>query len=246
MLSTPMRSLRSLLESTFWSSFITSVILINSAVLGLETLKFMHKHFSHVLMIIDHICLVIFVIELLLRIAVYRFRFFIGKEWGWNWFDFIIVLVSVCAVGELAVLRAFRVIRVFRLLSVIPTMRLVSAAMLHTIPSMISIMVLLIIFYYIYGVLCVNLFGAAFPQWFGDLGDSFYTLFQIMTLESWSMGIVRPIMEVYPWAWIVFVSFICIVSFIVLNLIVGVVVESISEMKQIREENAQKQESKDE
>lgn len=237
MFSAFIRKLQGFLESTSWSVFITSVILINSACLGLETIKFIHKHFGEILSIIDYICLGIFVVELGLRILAFRLKFFIGKDWGWNWFDFIIVAVSLFAVGGLAVLRAFRVIRIFRLLSVIPTMRLVSAAMLHTIPSMISIMVLLIIFYYIYGVLCVNLFGEAFPQWFGDLGDSFYTLFQIMTLESWSMGIVRPIMEVYPWAWAVFVSFICIVSFIVLNLIVGVVVESIAEMKQMREEN---------
>lgn len=237
MFSSFIRKLQKFLESTSWSVFITSVILINSACLGLETIKFIHKHFGEILSIIDYICLGIFVVELGLRILAFRLKFFIGKDWGWNWFDFIIVAVSLFAVGGLAVLRAFRVIRIFRLLSVIPTMRLVSAAMLHTIPSMISIMVLLIIFYYIYGVLCVNLFGEVFPQWFGDLGDSFYTLFQIMTLESWSMGIVRPIMEVYPWAWAVFVSFICIVSFIVLNLIVGVVVESIAEMKQMREEN---------
>lgn len=241
MFSSCMRKLQNFLESTFWSVFIVSVIIINSITLGLETVAFARKNFGNILVIIDHVCLIIFVIELSLRIMVYRVKFFIGKEWGWNWFDFIIVFTSFLATGGLSVLRAFRVFRIFRLLSVIPTMRIVSAAMLHTIPSMLSIMVLLIIFYYIYGVLCVNLFGEAFPQWFGDLGDSFYTLFQIMTLESWSMGIVRPVMEVYPWAWAVFVSYICIVSFVVLNLIVGVVVESISEMKQIREEKMQEQ-----
>lgn len=156
MFSAFIRKLQGFLESTSWSVFITSVILINSACLGLETIKFIHKHFGEILSIIDYICLGIFVMELGLRILAFRLKFFIGKDWGWNWFDFIIIAVSLFAVGGLAVLRAFRVIRIFRLLSVIPTMRLVSAAMLHTIPSMISIMVLLIIFYCIYGC-CVSI-----------------------------------------------------------------------------------------
>ncbi len=220
------------LESKLWLCSITAVILLNSIVLGLDTIPHISKAYSSILSLIDSACLVIFVIELSLRIGVYRKRFFFGKEWGWNWFDFIIIVGSVLASGGFAIFRAFRVIRVFRLLSIVPSLRIVSAAMLHTIPSMIGITILLLIFYYIYGVLCVNLFGERFPEFFGDLGTSFFTLFQVMTLESWAMGIVRPIMEVYPYAWIVFVSYIFIVSFIVLNLIVGVVVESIAEIKE--------------
>lgn len=220
------------LESRLWTSFIVGVILINSITLGLDTINDF-KHFSDILLIIDNVCLVIFVIEISLRIIAYRKKFFVGSEWGWNWFDLIIVLISICANAGFSTIRALRIVKIFRLLSVIPTMRIVSAAMLHTIPSMLSVMVLLMILYYIYGVLCVNLFGDTFPQWFGNLGESFFTLFQIMTLESWSMGIVRPIMEVYPYAWILFISFICIANFIVLNLIVGVAVESIVEIKRI-------------
>lgn len=139
--------------------------------------------------------------------------------------------ISLLATSNFSVLRAFRVLRALKVLSAIPTMRIVLASLLNTLPSLGSIGFLLMVFYYVYGVLCVNLFGEKFPQWFGTLGKSFYTLFQIMTLESWSMGIVRPVMEVYPYAWIVFISFILIASFGVLNLIIGVIVESIAEMK---------------
>ncbi|TLD81470.1 ion transporter [Helicobacter sp. MIT 05-5293] len=220
------------LESRLWTSFIIGVILINSIALGLDTIDIIHRQFNNTLFIIDNVCLVIFVIELSLRIITYKKNFFIGSnEWGWNWFDLIIVLISIFANAGFSIVRAVRIVKIFRLLSAIPAMRIISMAMLHTIPAMLSVVVLLTIFYYIYGVLCVNLFGDTFPQWFGNLGKSFYTLFQIMTLESWSMGIVRPIMEVYPYAWIVFISFICITNFIVLNLIVGVAVESIAEIK---------------
>lgn len=223
--------LRRILESTKWSIFITSIILLNALTLGLDTIQPISARFGAVFSSVDSVCLVIFVVEILARIMAYGFRFFIGKESGWNWFDFIIVIVSVMAGNGVSVLRALCVIRVFRLLSVIPSMRLISTAMLHTLPSMLGILALLVVFYYTYGVLCVNLFGEKFPDWFGSLGESFYTLFQIMTLESWSMGIVRPVMAEYHWAWAVFVSFICITNFIVLNLIVGVVVESIAEIK---------------
>ncbi|WP_096020010.1 ion transporter [Campylobacter lanienae] len=144
-------------------------------------------------------------------------------------FDFLIVTLSFIAI-EYSVLRTLRTLRILRLISSVPAMRVVVDAVLKTIPAMLSISALLSIFYYIYGVLCVELFGEKFPEWFGTLPRALYTLFQIMTLESWSMGIVRPVMEVYPYAWIVFVSYIVIVGMIALNLIVGVIVNSLNEL----------------
>lgn len=223
--------LKKILESDFFGRFILILIIINSIVLGLDTSVELKTKFGNILTLIDNVCLIIFTLELVLRIIVYRLNFFIGKDRNWNWFDLIIVTISLLATSNLSVLRAFRVLRALKVLSAIPTMRIVLASLLNTLPSLGSIGFLLMVFYYVYGVLCVNLFGEKFPQWFGTLGKSFYTLFQIMTLESWSMGIVRPVMEVYPYAWIVFVSFILIASFGVLNLIIGVIVESIAEMK---------------
>lgn len=223
--------LKRILGSELFGRFILVLIIINSIVLGMDTSIEIKAKFGNILTLIDNICLGIFTLELALRIIVYRLDFFIGKDRNWNWFDLIIVAISLLATSNFSVLRAFRVFRALKVLSAIPTMRIVLASLLNTLPSLGSIGFLLMVFYYVYGVLCVNLFGEKFPQWFGTLGKSFYTLFQIMTLESWSMGIVRPIMEVYPYAWIVFISFILIASFGVLNLIIGVIVESIAEMK---------------
>lgn len=226
-----MQNLQKLVSSKLWNHFITAVILLNSIILGLDTSIFMRQNYGTILTLIDKICLWIFVIEIIFRILAYNYKFFIGKDWGWNVFDFLIVVISLLEGAGISILRAFRIFRALRLLSILPSMRLISTAMLRCLPSMTSICVLLLIFYYVYGVMCVSLFGEKFPQWFGDLGASFYTLFQIMTLEGWSDGIVRPVMAVYPYAWIVFVSFILIVSFVVLNLVIGVVVESIAELK---------------
>lgn len=148
----------------------------------------------------------------------------------WNLFDFIIVGLSLFASAGISVLRALRIFRAMRLLSVLPQMRLITEAMLHTLPSLFGVAILLFIFYYVYAVLCVNLFGADFPQYFGSLGTSFFTLFRLMIMDDFG-NIVRPIIDRYAYAWVVFVSFVLIVGFVVLNLVVGIIVESISEIK---------------
>jgi voltage-gated sodium channel len=109
-------------------------------------------------------------------------------------------------------------------------LRRVVAAFLHAIPGLLGVVAVMAIFYYTAGVLATSLFGATFPQWFGSLGKSLYTLFQIMTLESWSMGIVRPVMESFPWAWAFFVPFIIIATFTILNLFIGIIVSTMQEM----------------
>ena len=137
-----------------------------------------------------------------------------------------------------AVFEIFRILRIFRLLRVItivPQMRKIVMALASVIPGMASIAGLMSILFYIAAVMATQLFGEQFPQWFGSLGDSLYTLFQIMTLESWSMGIARPIMEVYPLAWLFFVPFIFIVTFIMINLIVAVVVDAMNHLSENQE-----------
>ncbi|MEL7447314.1 MAG: ion transporter, partial [Pseudomonadota bacterium] len=130
---------------------------------------------------------------------------------------------------QFSVLRALRILRALRLLSVVPSMRRVIVGLFSAIPSIGTVIVMLSLLFYISAVMATNLFGDVFPQWFGSLGASLYSLFQIMTLESWSMGIVRPVMEIYPYAWAFFVPFILLTSFIVLNLFIGVIVNAMSE-----------------
>lgn len=183
----------------------------------------MHS-WGHVLVSLDHAILGIFVAEIVARIYVHRASFFRDP---WSLFDlFVIAIALVPAGGQLAVLRALRVLRVLRILTIVPSMRRVVGGLLAAIPGLSSIAMVLALVFYVFAVITTKLFGADFPDWFGTLGRSLYTLFQVMTLESWSMGIVRPVMEVYPYAWAFFVPFILIATFTMLNLFIGIIVSA--------------------
>jgi voltage-gated sodium channel len=142
-------------------------------------------------------------------------------------FDFLVVGIAlVPATGQLAVLRALRVLRVLRIISVVPSLRRVVGALLSAIPGLASIALVLLLIYYVFAVIATNLFAMTYPEWFGDLGRSLYTLFQIMTLESWSMGIARPVMEHFPYAWSFFIPFILVATFTMLNLFIAIIVNA--------------------
>lgn len=126
-----------------------------------------------------------------------------------------------------------------RLVSAVPSMRRVVGVLLAAVPGIASILGLLSPVYYVFLVMATKLFGADFPQWFGTTGASAYSLFQIMTLESWSMGIVRPVMQTYPLAWGFFVPFILITSFTMLNLFIGIVVDAMQRQHEAGEPDAQ-------
>ena len=216
--------LKSLIGSPLWERAIIAIILVNAIILGLETEPGIMARFGDLLHALDRIILAIFVIEILLRLYVHGLKFF--KE-PWSLFDFAVVAIAlVPATGPLQVLRALRILRVMRLISVVPSLRRVIGGLIAALPGMASIIVLLALVFYIFAVMATNLFGSSFPDWFGSIGASVYTLFQVMTLESWSMGIVRPVMEVYPLAWIFFVPFIVSTTYAVLNLFIGVIVSA--------------------
>ncbi len=224
----PMGRVRALLETPWFERAIIAVIVVNGITLGLETVPAAMRAFGPVLLAIDQICLAIFVTELATKLVVYRAEFF---RRPWNWFDAIVVGVALVPAQEgFSVLRAFRILRVLRLISVVPKMRMVVMALLHAIPGMGSVVALLTLVFYVFAVMATKLFGASFPDWFGNIGASFYSLFQIMTLESWSMGIVRPVMEVYGWAWAFFVPFILLTTFAVLNLFIAIIVNAMTEV----------------
>ena len=215
-------------ESRRVQTVIIGLILINAVVLGMETSAELMAMWGPVLVVIDKLCLAGFIVELSLKLAAYQRHFWRN---GWNWFDFIVVGIAlVPGAGPWAVLRSLRVLRILRLLTVVPALRKVVAAFLHAIPGLAGVIAVMSIFFYTAGVLATKLFGEAFPQWFGNLGASLFSLFQIMTLESWSMGIVRPVMEVYPWAWAFFVPFIIIATFTILNLFIGIIVSTMQEL----------------
>ncbi|MFA8441808.1 ion transporter [Yoonia sp.] len=214
--------------ATPWvSRFIFGVIVFNAIILGMETSKTIMDAAGPLILALDALCLTIFVIELAAKLFAQRGQFFRN---GWNIFDFVIVGVSlVPGNGGLSVLRALRILRVLRVISVVPSLRRVVEGFVTALPGMGSVFLLMGIVFYIAAVMATKLFGAAFPEWFGTLGRSGYSLFQIMTLESWSMGIVRPVMEVYPYAWVFFVPFIMVTTFAVVNLLVGLIVNSMQD-----------------
>ncbi len=217
-------SIKKLVETTAFQNTIIGVIVLNAIVLGLETSANVMAHVGPILKVIDSVILGIFVVEIVLRLYVYRVAFF--KD-SWSLFDFTIVVISLIpASGPFAILRALRVLRVLRLVSVAPSMRAVVTALISSLPGMGAIVALLSLIFYVSAVMATTLFGENFPEWFGTLGKSLYTLFQIMTLESWSMGIVRPVMAVQPEAWMFFIPFILIATFTMLNLFIAVVVNA--------------------
>jgi len=219
--------LRGIISSRQWEIAITAIILLNALTLGLETSPSIMATAGPLLHTLDRAVLVIFVVEIAARIYVHRWRFFTNP---WGIFDFTIVAIALMpASGSFSVLRALRILRVLRLVSTVPSLRRVVTGLVAALPGMASVVGLLALVFYVASVMATELFGPNFPEWFGTIGLSAYTLFQIMTLESWSMGIARPVMETYPYAWAFFVPFVLMTAFVVLNLFIGVVVSAMQE-----------------
>jgi len=228
--------LQSFFESTFFQNFIVSIIILNSILIGAETSPAVMDSIGSYIDFFDLLILVLFTLEIILKIFVYRFSFFKNS---WNLFDFSIVAISIVpAAGSFAVFRALRIIRTLRLLKSIPRLRLIIESLLKSIPSIGWITVLLAIVYYTFSVIGVNIFGAKYPEYFGDLSTSLFSLFQIMTLESWSSAIARPIMDGVPFAAIYFISFILIATYTTLNIFIAIVVNTMNEvsLKDLEEE----------
>jgi voltage-gated sodium channel len=205
---------------------IVVLIVLNAALLGLETNPEIMQAYGAELVFIDHTILGIFILELVLLIIARGLDFF--KD-PWSVFDFIVIAIAlVPATESLSVLRALRVLRVLRLINKFDSMRKVVGGLLSCLPSLASVVSLILIIFYVSAVIATNLFGQEFPELFGGMGNTAFTLFQVMTLESWSDGIARPVMEKFPHAWIFFIFFILIATFVIVNLFIAVIVDSLT------------------
>ena len=225
-----------IVESDLVQKIIIGLILLNALTLGLETNSVLMKEYGQQISFLDNCILSIFVIEILIKLGYRKLSFF--KD-GWNIFDFIIIGIALApATGSLSVLRTLRIFRAMRLLSVVPSMKKVTQALLSAIPGILSVGSIILLIFYVSAVLATNFFGDDFDTWFGNIGRSMFSLFQIMTLESWSMGIVRPVMELFPWAWTFFVPFILVTSFAVLNLFIGIIVDAMQSQNTAKEKSA--------
>jgi len=203
---------------------VMALIIVNAAILGLETNKAAMASYGTILQTFDHIILGIFVIELALRITVHRLAFF--KD-PWSVFDFLVIGISLVPATEtFTVLRALRILRVLRLITAVPTLKRVVAGLIASLPGMGAIVLLIGLIYYVFAVMANRLFGEDNPVLFGTLGDALWTLFTVMTLEGWTNDVAKPVLEKHPHAWIFFVCFIVVTTFMVLNLFIGVVVKA--------------------
>ena len=130
------------------------------------------------------------------------------------------------ATAAFSVLRALRVLRLLRMITVVPALQRVVGGLIGALPGMGSILLLIGLIFYVFGVMAVNLYGAADPVHFGTLGAALYTLFTVMTLEGWVDDVVNPLMQTRPWAWLFFIPFIVVTTFTVLNLFIGIIVNA--------------------
>ncbi|SEK80302.1 ion transporter [Pacificibacter marinus] len=236
-------TLARLLDLPLTRNIIMGVILFNAIILGLETSDVVMARAGGVISALDTLCLAIFTAEIVVKIYARGFAFF---KSGWGLFDFVIIGMSYSPAGAgLSVLRALRILRLLRVVSVVPSLRRVVEAFIMALPGMASVFFLTGIIFYIGAVIATKLYGDTFPEWFGTLGGSLYSLFQVMTLESWSMGIVRPVMETHPNAWLFFIPFILVTAFAVMNLVVGLIVNSMQDAH-AEEANASTQDHRDE
>ncbi|MBB4680206.1 voltage-gated sodium channel [Crossiella cryophila] len=224
---------RSMVESARFQKVITAVILVNAIVLGCETSPTLVAEYGEWLHLIDRAVLAIFVLELSARLWAHGPAFFRDP---WNWFDSIIIVIALLPTsGAFSVLRALRILRALRLISVVPSMRRVVSALLSALPGMASIGALIALVLYVSAVMATKLFREVSPEYFADLGDSLFTLFQVMTGEAWS-EVARGVMRERPLAWIFFVSYIVITSFTVLNLFIAVAVSAMEAQPSEKEE----------
>ena len=220
------QKIEALIAYPFIQHTLVAFIIINAVILGMETSPYIMDQVGPVLIALDHGILWVFIAEIVLLIAARGLHFF--KD-PWAVFDFIVVGIAlVPATGSLSVLRALRVLRVLRLINKIESMRRVVSGLLSSLPSLGSVFGLILVIFYVSAVIATNVFGTAFPDWFGNLATSSFTLFQVMTLEGWSDGIARPVMQVFPHAWIFFLIFILIATFVIVNLFIAVIVDSLT------------------
>lgn len=225
-------NLQKMIVSSLFERSIISLILLNALILGLETDAFLLQEYAEWFNLGQQLILGAFIIEALLKISVVVPRFKLYFYNGWNLFDFSVILLAlVPSTGELAMIaRLARLLRVLRLISTLPELRLIVATLMRSIPSMANIMLLMSIIFYIYAVAGFHLFHLHDPLHWGTLGISLLTLFRIVTLEDWT-DIMYTAMDAYPWAWVYFVSFVIVGTFVIINLFIAVVINNLDEAK---------------
>lgn len=224
---------KNFIEHKYTINFILFVIILNAILLGLMTYPALNERFGQFMQITCNICVIIFTIEMAIKLYVYKSSFF--KD-GWNNFDFILVAASwIPTGGVFSSFRAFRVLRALRTLRLITRLeklRIIVQAIIESLPNVGWASLLLVLIFYIFAIMGTTMYAESFPHFFGSIGKSMFTLFQVMSLDDWAAGIARPMSTLYPFVWVYFISFILVSSFVVMNVIVGVIVNAISDINE--------------
>lgn len=215
-------------------STIIGLIIFNAVIIGMETYPNLYHQYKDWFYYSERLLLWIFTVEIAIRIVAVRPWHSFFKD-GWNLFDFFIIASGHLLAGGyfVSVLRVLRILRVLRAITIIPSLQKMILALLKTIPALGNIIFLMALIFYVFAVIGTMFFKDIAPEYFGTLHMSFLTLFQVVTLESWASGVMRPILAEEPRAWIYFVAFILLGTFIIINLFIGVIVNN---MQQAHEE----------
>ncbi|MCL2466719.1 MAG: ion transporter [Micrococcales bacterium] len=203
------------------------MILLNAAVLGMETVPDVVDRYGGALNWFEYVFISVYVAEMLLKLFVYRRSYFRSK---WNVFDFLIIVSSLGFAWVFTGLRTLRILRVAtasRLVSRLRPLRRIASSIMGSLPGVGWTVLLTLVLYYIFAIVGIHLFRDENPERFGTLPAAFRTLFELTTLEDWQ-GNVFPITSVNGWAWIYFLIFILAASFVLVNVILGIVVDSLS------------------
>jgi len=215
----------SIVESAHFHRLVLALILLNAVIVGLETYDEVRRHYGAVLYLADRIILYLFALELALRLAAAGAGAFFRS--GWNIFDLAIVAASFLPASQFfTVARLFRILRVLRAVSVMPDLQRLVAALLRSLPSLGHIGALLALLIYVYAAVGTSLFGPYAPEHFGTLHQSVLTLFSVITLEGW-IEVMESVLPHAPMAWIYFISFILLGTFVAMNFFVGVIVNNL-------------------
>jgi len=217
-------------DHAYVQRFIVFVLLLNAATLGMNTSPEIMAKYGDLIDTTNTIIPIIFVIEVGTRWIARGRGFF--KE-SWNIFDIVIISISFLPSGSaFSAIRALRILRVLHVISLVPRMRHIVAAMIRSLPQIGSILALLIVVSYISAVIVTHLYGADYPDLFGSIGLSMLTLFQLMTLEGWAAEVVRPVMETHPYSVFLFIPYMLMTAFAILNLFTAVLVDSMQILQQ--------------
>ncbi len=233
---------RKITEWPWFERIIIALILFNAIVLGIETYPVIAVPYESLLLSINRLILIIFALEAALKItaAAPVFSRYFGD--GWNLFDFCVVVFSLIPqTGEYALIaRTIRLLRILRLITAVPELRLIVSTLIKSLPGLGNVILLISIVFYIYAIAGYHMFHAHDPFHWGSLGTSLITLFRVLTLEDWT-DVMYSAMELNPFAWMFFISFVIIAAFIVINLFIAVVINNLHkaqhEMELVRDEN---------